>query len=190
MTNNQDEDDLLSDTKDIVKKIDDLPLHSKNKVLIYQCYVLSKLSLNLTIVDIGITCVKESLDSIANQYVRIWPEIPIAGTLDIMQLSKRKFGICYVMVSARFTQCQTAIRNNLRKFSNRDVVRICHDTNCDTNLQPLGLHSSKNQTLSHVVARCETSLREKCYNYRHYSILLNLVKILEPIKSIDINALL
>ena len=37
-----------------------------------------------------------------------------------------------------------------------------------------------------MVAGWETSLREKCYNYRHDSILLNLGRILESIKSIDI----
>ena len=42
MTNNQHKDDLLSDTKNIMKKIDDLLLHLKNKMLIYQRYVLSK----------------------------------------------------------------------------------------------------------------------------------------------------
>ena len=70
MTNNQHKDDLLSDTKNIMKKIDDLPLHPKNKMLIYQRYVLSKLSWNLTIADIDITWVKQSLDSIVNQFVR------------------------------------------------------------------------------------------------------------------------
>ena len=50
----------------------------------------------------------------------------------------------------------------------------------------LCLHCNKNQTLGHVVAGCETSLREKSYNYRHNSILLNLGRILESIKSIDI----
>ena len=85
-TNNQHKDDLLSDTKNIMKKIDDLPLHPKNKMLVYQRYVLSKLSWNLTIADIDITWVKQSLDSIVNQYVRSWLEIPIAGTLDIIQL--------------------------------------------------------------------------------------------------------
>ena len=103
-------------------------------MLIYQRYVVSKLSWNLTIADIGITWVKQSLDGIVNQYVRNWLEIPIAGTLDI-QLSKRKFGICYLMLSTRFTQCQTLILNFLRKYSNNDVVRIYYDTNCDTNLQ-------------------------------------------------------
>ena len=126
-----------------MKEIDDLPLHLKNKMLIYQCYVLSKLSWNLSIVDIDITWVKQSLDSIVNQYVKTWLEIPIAGTLDIIQLSKRKFGICYVMVSTRFTQCQTVIRNNLQKSSNKDVVRIYYDMNGDTNLQPSQFKSTQ-----------------------------------------------
>ena len=39
------------------------------------------------------------------------------------------------MVSTRFTQCQTAIRNNLRNSSNYDVVKIYYDMNCDTKLQ-------------------------------------------------------
>ena len=50
----------------------------------------------------------------------------------------------------------------------------------------LCLHCNKNQTLGHVVAGCETSLREKRYKYRHDSILLNLGRILESVKSIDI----
>ena len=175
------------------------------------------------------------------------------------------------MVSPRFTQCQTVIRNNLRKSSNNDVVRIYYATNCDTNLQydqfkstkevvtqyqktkenrikivlttqslviksiwehgmesaaeiwsksvsklpkniynfsiryvnnslanasnmhkwgkttfSLCLHCDENQTLGHVVVGCETSLREKRYNFRHDSVLLNLGRILESTKSIDI----
>ena len=48
------------------------------------------------------------------------------------------------------------------------------------------LHCNKNQTLGHVVAECETSWREKRYNYRHDSLLLKLGRMLESIKSIDI----
>ena len=118
-----------------MKEIDDLPLHPKNNGLIYQRYVLSKLTWNLIIADLDITRVKQSLDSIVNQYVRSWLEILIAGTLDIIQLSKMKFGICYVMVSTRLTQCQSVIRNNLQKSSNNGEVKIYYDTNCNTNLQ-------------------------------------------------------
>ena len=135
MTNNHHKEDLLSDTKDMMKEIDDLPLHPKNNGLIYQRYVLSKLTWNLIIADLDITRVKQSLDSIVNQYVRSWLEILIAGTLDIIQLPKRKFGICYVMVSTRLTQCQSVIRNNLQKSSNNGEVKIYYDTNCNTNLQ-------------------------------------------------------
>ena len=71
-----------------MKRIDDLPLHPKNKLLIYNRYVLFKLCWYLTIADIGMTWVKQSLDSTVNQYVRCWLEIPIAGTLDINQLTK------------------------------------------------------------------------------------------------------
>ena len=105
--------------------------------------MLSKLSWKLTIADIDITWVKQSLDIIVNQYVRIWLEIPIAFTLDIIQLSKRKFGICYVMSSTRFTQCQTVIRNNVRKSSNNDLVRIYYDSNCGTILQYNQFKSTK-----------------------------------------------
>ena len=84
MTNNQRKDDLLSNTKNIMKKIDDLQLHLKNKILICQRYVLPKLSWNLSIADIDITWVKQSLDNIVNQYVRSWLEIPISGTLDVI----------------------------------------------------------------------------------------------------------
>ena len=118
-------------------------LESENQMLSYQRYVLSKLSWNLTIADIDITWVKQSLERIFNKYVRSWLESPIADSLDIIQLSKRTFGICYVMVSTRFTQRQTVIRNNLRKSSNNDVVTIYYDTNCDTNSQHDQFKSTK-----------------------------------------------
>ena len=48
------------------------------------------------------------------------------------------------------------------------------------------MFESKKQTLGHVVAGCETSLREKRYNYRHDSVPFNLGRIFESVKSIDI----
>ena len=100
MTNKQHKDDLLSDTKDMMKRTNDLPLHPKNMMLIYQRYMLSSyitlyvnsiLSWNLTIADIEITWVKRSLDGIVHQYVRSWLEITIAGTLDDTNLQYDQF---------------------------------------------------------------------------------------------------
>ena len=53
-------------------------------------------------------------------------------------------------------------------------------------ISTLCLHCNKNQTFDHAVAGCETSLEERRYNYCHYAILLNLVRILEFINFIDI----
>ena len=47
------------------------------------------------------------------------------------------------------------------------------------------MHCNKNQTLGHIHAECETLFTEKRYNYCHDSVLLNLGRILESIKSID-----
>ena len=109
MSSNHHKEELLNDMKDMMKRIDNLSLHLKNKMLIYQQYVLSKLSWNLTITDADMTWVKQSLDGVVNQYAKSWLEIPIAGTLNIILLSKDKFSFCYVMISTRLSQSQTLI---------------------------------------------------------------------------------
>ena len=53
LQNDKQKDDLLSETKNIMKEIDVLQLHPKNKMLIYQRYVLSKLSWNLTLLGLS-----------------------------------------------------------------------------------------------------------------------------------------
>ena len=42
MTNKQHKEGLSSDTKDRIERIDDLPLHPKNKSVIHERYVLYK----------------------------------------------------------------------------------------------------------------------------------------------------
>ena len=86
-----------------MESIDKLPLHPRNKLLVYHRYVLAKLSWELTVSDISETWVKEALDSIVHKYVREWLEIPINGTLDIISLSKEKFGLGFTSVSTRYT---------------------------------------------------------------------------------------
>ncbi|CAB3995187.1 Hypothetical predicted protein, partial [Paramuricea clavata] len=65
----------------ILNEIDDLPLHPKNKILLYSSYVLAKISWHFTLSDIGKTWVNDKLDSIASTYIRKWLELPISATL-------------------------------------------------------------------------------------------------------------
>ena len=79
-----------NDHKTFLTSIDKLPLHPKNKLLIYQRYILSKLSQHLTVAGLNITWVKQNLDNVVNSYIRSWLEIQVSGTLNIVTLSYNK----------------------------------------------------------------------------------------------------
>ena len=142
MTNAVHQQELQNELNTKMKVIDELPLHPRNKLLLYQRYVLSKISWHLTIADLSITWVKLSLDTVVSKYVRKWLEIPISGTLDIISLSKSRFGIGFVNVSDRFVQCQTTIRNCLKTSKNADVRRIFEETSNQSNIQYDGFTST------------------------------------------------
>ena len=56
---------LISETNNILEKIDRLPLHSKFKLDLYRKYLLPKISWHLTIADIDRTWIKQTLDTCA-----------------------------------------------------------------------------------------------------------------------------
>ena len=119
-------DEITNKFGDLMKTINELPLHPRNKVKLYMSYVLAKLSWHFTITDLGTTWVKENVDNVANDYFRRWLEIPISGTLDICMLSKKKFGIGLVEPSTKFIQCQSVIRSKLKSSPNSDI-RLIHE---------------------------------------------------------------
>ena len=114
--------------------IDKLPLHPKHKVKLYSKYLLSKISWDLTIADLSMTWVKQNLDNICFSYLRKWLEIPINGTLDIITLSKSRFGLDLINVSTKFMQCQNSRRNCLKKSPNHDV-RFLYQATAEANIQ-------------------------------------------------------
>ena len=73
----------LDVTTNLMKLIDHLPLDPKNKVMIYQNYVLAKISWDFTVSDVTKTWVVNNMDNVICSYIRFWFEIPISGTLDI-----------------------------------------------------------------------------------------------------------
>ena len=64
MSNNQ----HMSELQDLMNDIDIKPLHPKHKLLLYNRYVLSKLSWHFTIANISKTWITEHLDSVVNGY--------------------------------------------------------------------------------------------------------------------------
>ena len=115
--------------------IDKLPLHPKHKISLYMRFLLSKISWHLTVADITETWVKENIDNILCNRLRIWLEIPISGTLSIIKLTKRKHGLGIITVSAKYTQCQVTFRNSLRNSPNDDIRKIFFATNKASNIR-------------------------------------------------------
>ena len=124
--------DLL---QDLMKRIDSLSCHPKNKLLIYHKFVLSKLSWHLTIADLSKTWVVQNLDSIVTRYVRQWLDLPISSTLSTLILQRSKYGITLVLPSTKFTQCQTVIRNALKTSPNPDINSLWATTSKGSNIQ-------------------------------------------------------
>ena len=135
MNNKQHMSDLLDTTDSLMSKINDLPCHPKNKLLLYHRFLLSKLSWNLTIADISKTWIIDNLDSIVSKYIRQWLELPISATLSSLIINKSKYGISLILPSIKFIQCQTTIRNTLKSSPNNDIKDLWKDTSYHTNIQ-------------------------------------------------------
>ena len=104
-------------------------------MLIYQRYILEKISWHLTVSKISTTWIKENLDNIVSNYMRPWLEIPVNGTLKIITLSKSKYGLNFINISTRFTQCQATFTNALNNSSNKNINKLHQVIKKGTNIQ-------------------------------------------------------
>ena len=106
MSNAVHKSELLEILGPLMSDIDMLPIHPKNKLLLYQRHVLSKLSWHLTVADLSKTWVCENLDNKVSKYIRQWLELPISATLTNIFLSKSMFGLNVQLPSTRYEQFQ------------------------------------------------------------------------------------
>ena len=117
-----------------MKGIDDLPLHSKIKLLVYHRYLLSKMLWHFTITDLPITWVTDDLDNLVSKYIRRWLDPPISATLASLVLTKNQFGLSLKLPFVKFTQCQTVSRNILRSSPNVNVQTLWKNTSNGSNM--------------------------------------------------------
>ena len=70
MSNQEHKDNLCDTVDELLKDIDSLAPHPRNKLLIYHRYLLAKISWDLTIADINMTWIKQTLDNQVSDYIR------------------------------------------------------------------------------------------------------------------------
>ena len=124
MSNENHKTKLLSLITSLLKEIDDLPLQSKNKLLLYHVYVLSKVSCHFTVADLSRIWVVENIDDLVSKYIRLWLDLPISATLASVDHSKDQFSLNLQLPSFKFTQCQTVSRNALKSSPNTNIQTL------------------------------------------------------------------
>ena len=135
MSNNTHKSELSEITSAILTDIDLLPLHLKNKIALYNRYLLSKHSSHFTVVNIKKNWVCDHLDNAVVQYIRKWLELPISDTLSNIILPQNKFGLNIPFPSTKFVQHKTILRNALKTSQNKDIKALCKSTSNHTNIQ-------------------------------------------------------
>ena len=135
MDNNNHMSTLLSTIKDLMIKTDNLPCHSKCKLLLYHRFVLSKLYWHLAIADLSKTWVIDTLDNIVTSYVRKWLELPISATISSLILNKSRYDINLFLQSTKFIECQTVINNAVISSPTLDIKTFWAETSHGTNLR-------------------------------------------------------
>ena len=95
---------------------------------------ISKVSWHLNATKISNTWMKNNIDNIVSRYIRLWLEIPVNSTLNIVTQSKCKFGLGVILPSTRHTRCQVTFKNKIRKSSNHNIREI-HKSASNINIQ-------------------------------------------------------
>ena len=70
-----------------------------------------------------------------SNYMQSWLEIPVNGTLKIATLSRSRYGINFINISTRFTQCQLTFRKALKNSSNKNINELYKVTKKGTNIK-------------------------------------------------------
>ena len=149
---NKDHTELItSSLQTMLKTIDSLNIHPRNRLLLYDRYVLSKLSWHLTVADLGKTWICENLDNIVTKYVRQWLDLPISATLRSIIPSCKYFGQAFQLPSIKFLQCQTTLQSSLKSSCDEIITKLWRNTNSGANIQ-YDIYSNTQQVLKSIHA--------------------------------------
>ena len=138
--------------------IDSLPLHPKNKLLLYNRYLLSKISWHLTVCDLSKTWIIQHLDNTVSHCIRKWLDLPISSTLTNILLPREKFGFDIILPSTKFTQCQTVHRNALKSSPNEAIRNLWKYTSNNKNVQ-YDMYKNTKEVLKAVRSEHEMKLQ-------------------------------
>ena len=112
------EDNIIDNIWKYIKIIDVLPVHPKNKIVIVQRFVFSKLRWSFSIYDLTETWVKQKLDdAILNKYYRKWLNMPISGKTSHLHLPTKSRSLNISAAKQVYNNCKLSVRGILKPLS-------------------------------------------------------------------------
>ena len=92
--------------------------------------------------------------------MRSWLELTVNCTLKITTLSKSKYGLNFINISTRFTQCQLTFRNALKNSSNKNINKLHQVTKKGTNIQAESYLTTRD-AIKKIRSTTETQIKDE-----------------------------
>ena len=117
------------------KRTDALPVLPKNKMLLYQRFILSNLSWHFTVASLTTTWVIQNHENLVNTFIPQWLDLPISATLSGIIFPQSQLGLNLQLPSAKFLRCQNVLCTSLKSSQNDAVTSMWKSISYSMNLQ-------------------------------------------------------
>ena len=118
-------DNTIDDIWKYIQIIDVLHLHPKNKILIVQRFLFSKLRWSFLIYNLTETCVKQKIDdAILNKYYRKWLNMPISGNINHLRSPTKYLGLNISAAKQVYNNCKLSVWRILKTSINPDARKL------------------------------------------------------------------
>ena len=120
--------ELKEELTSYLDKVDKLPLHPKNKLLIINKFVYNKLRWRLSVYHLSESWATKSLDGKVIHYVKRWLHFHQGANLTHLKLSVSKFGLGFQLPSDVLKYCKLSMRQVIFKSINEEIQDLFHLT--------------------------------------------------------------
>ena len=151
-----------------------------NRLLLYQCYALSKLSWHPTVTDLSKTWVIENLDNVVVRFVRQWLHLSISVTISGISLHHSNSGLNLLLHSVKFQQYRSVLHNGMKSSSNDIIKSLWRSTSFGMNIQD----NSHRNTKEVLKAECQNHTEKFSSNLNSKGSLITFI-LNHPLKAVN-----
>ena len=158
MSNQVHKIELSNFVTSILNIIDSLPFHPNSKILLYNRYLLSKISWHFTACDLSRMWIVQHLDNTVSHCICKWLDLPMSSTIGNILLPHEKCGLDTILPATKVAQWQTVRRNALNSSPNESIRNLWKGTSNNMNMQ-YDIYKNTKEVLKAVHSEHEMTLQ-------------------------------